>query len=172
MQVWRQWGEEFRTQALARDWADRISPCRDGIFLPGVPTHLARIMHRIHMDWWRVMFVPTPCVCGETVSFYHILFKCINCTDQVKPLSDKLISLGLPFCASPERGLEPSPCCRQTDLQLSHGSLPVEGGTPRDVRIASPTIRVRPRGWRKRRVTLIDDRARWRKRCVQLPEHR
>ena len=97
-QVWRQWGEEFRTQALARDWADRISPCRDGIFLPGVPTHLARIMHRIHMDWWRVMFVPTPCVCGETVSFYHILFKCINCTDQVKPLSDKLISLGLPFC--------------------------------------------------------------------------
>ena len=53
-------GEEFRTQALARYWADRTSPCRDGIFLPGVPTHLARIMHRIHMDWWRVMFVPTP----------------------------------------------------------------------------------------------------------------
>ena len=98
VQVWRQWGEEFRTQALARDWADRTSPCRDGIFFPGVPTHLARIMHRIHMDWWRVMFVPTPCVCGEPVSFYHILFKCINCTDQVKPLSDKLISLGLPLC--------------------------------------------------------------------------
>ena len=58
-----QWGEEFRTQALARDWADRTPPpCRDGIFFPGVPTHLARIMHRIHMDWWRVMFVPTPCV--------------------------------------------------------------------------------------------------------------
>ena len=98
VQVWRQWGEEFPTQALARDWADRTSPCRDGIFFPGVPTHLARIMHRIHMDWWRVMFVPTPCVCGEPVSFYHILFKCINCTDQVKPLTDKLISLGLPLC--------------------------------------------------------------------------
>ena len=98
VQVWRQWGEEFRTQALARDWADRTSPCRDGIFFPGVPTHLARIMHRIHMDWWRVMFVPTPCVCGEPVSFHHVLFQCINCTDQVKPLTDKLISLGLPLC--------------------------------------------------------------------------
>ena len=60
VQVWRQWGEEFRTQAVARDWADRTSHCRDGIFFPGVPTHLARIMHRIHMVWWRVMFVPTP----------------------------------------------------------------------------------------------------------------
>ena len=98
MQEWRQWGEEFRTQALARDWADRTSPCRDGIFFSGVPTHLARIMHRIHMDWWRVISVSTRCVCGEPVSFYHILFKCINCTDQVKPLTDKLISLGLPLC--------------------------------------------------------------------------
>ena len=101
VQVWRQLGGGgggVRIQALARDWADRTSPCRDGIFFPGVQTHLARIMHRIHMDWWRVMFVPTPCVCGELVSFYHVLFKCKNCTDQVKPLTDKLISLGLPLC--------------------------------------------------------------------------
>ena len=57
-----------------------------------------------------------------------------------------------PGSGSPARGLEPSPCCHQTDLQLSHGSLPVEGGTPCDVGIASPTAPpwpagVRPWGW-------------------------
>ena len=44
------------------------------------------------------MFVPTPCVCGEPGSFYHVLFKYKNCTEQVKPLTDKLIRLGLPLC--------------------------------------------------------------------------
>ena len=46
-------------------------------------------MHRIHIDWWKAMRIPTPCVCCEPVSFYHVLFKCKNCIEHAKPLTDK-----------------------------------------------------------------------------------
>ena len=45
---------------------------------------LHAIMHRIHVDWWKVMCIPTPCVCGEPVSFHYVLFKPNNCTFHAK----------------------------------------------------------------------------------------
>ena len=62
--VWRHWGEEFRTQATAREWFDASPPCRDGVFFSGVPTHLARIMYRLRVGCWRLMCTSELCVCG------------------------------------------------------------------------------------------------------------
>ena len=42
--VWRKREEDFRAQATAKEWLDPSPPSRDGVFFPGVPTYLARIM--------------------------------------------------------------------------------------------------------------------------------
>ena len=77
--VWRKRGEDFRAQATAKEWLHPSPPSRDGVFFPGVPTYLARIMYRLRVDCWRTMFVPKPCVCGEAISFHHVLFNCRDC---------------------------------------------------------------------------------------------
>ena len=35
--------------ATAKEWDDTSPPCRAGVFFPGTPTYLARIMHRLHV---------------------------------------------------------------------------------------------------------------------------
>ena len=81
-----------------------LSPCRAGVFFPGVPTYynfiakcqyndctrnvyLARIMHRLHVGVWRWMCVPTKCECGMSVSFHHVMFSCTSCSDHFQPLT-------------------------------------------------------------------------------------
>ena len=48
--VWRKRGEDLRAQATVKEWLDPSPPSRDGVFFPGVPTHLARIMYRLRVD--------------------------------------------------------------------------------------------------------------------------
>ena len=74
-QAWKQWGE-FHPMATAKEWDDTSPPCRAGVFFPGIPTYLARIMHRLHVGVWRCMCVPTNCECVMSVSFHHVVFSC------------------------------------------------------------------------------------------------
>ena len=92
--VWRKREEDFRAQATAKEWLDPSPPSRDGVFFPGVPTHLARIMYRLRMDCWRTMFVPKSCVCG-VISFHHVLFNCRESSAHFAPVTSSLTSLGL-----------------------------------------------------------------------------
>lgn len=55
-------------------------------------------MHRIRVNHWVNMYVPTRCPCGGMVSFYHVLFCCPNCTDARQELEEQLVHLGLPLC--------------------------------------------------------------------------
>ena len=48
--VWRKRGEDFGAQATAKEWLHPSPPSRDGVFFPGVSTHLARIMYRLRVD--------------------------------------------------------------------------------------------------------------------------
>ena len=82
--------------ATAKEWDDTSPPCRAGVFFPGIPTYLARIMHRLHVGVWRC--VPTKCECGMSVSFHHVMFSCTSCSDHFQPLTGKLRSVGLPLC--------------------------------------------------------------------------
>ena len=84
--------------ATAKEWDDISPPCRAGVFFPGIPTYLARIMHRLHVGVWRCMCVPTKCECGMSVSFHHVMFSCTSCSDYFQPLTGKLRSVGLPLC--------------------------------------------------------------------------
>ena len=43
-QAWKQWEKEFHSMATAKEWDDTSPPCRAGVFFPGVPTYLARII--------------------------------------------------------------------------------------------------------------------------------
>ena len=97
-QAWKQWEKEFHPMATAKEWDDTSPPCRAGVFFPGVPTYLARIMHRLHVGVWRCMCVPTKCECGMSVSFHHVMFSCTSCSDHFQPLTGKLRSVGLPLC--------------------------------------------------------------------------
>ena len=96
--VWRKREEDFRAQATAKEWLDPSPPSRDGVFFPGVPTYLARIMYRLRMDCWRTMFVPKSCVCGGVISFHHVLFNCRESSAHFAPVTSSLTSLGLPLC--------------------------------------------------------------------------
>ena len=97
-QAWKQWEKEFHPMATAKEWDDTSPPCRAGVFFPGIPTYLARIMHRLHVGVWRCMCVPTKCECGMSVSFHHVMFSCTSCSDHFQPLTGKLRSVGLPLC--------------------------------------------------------------------------
>ena len=99
-QVWKQWEKEFHPMATAKEWDDTSPPCRAGVFFPGIPTYLARIMHRLHVGVWRCMCVPTKCECGMSVSFHHVMFSCTSCSDHFQPLTGKLRSVGLPLCTN------------------------------------------------------------------------
>ena len=123
---------QFHSMATAREWDDTSPPCRAGVFFPGIPTYLARIMHRLHVGVWRCMCVRTKCECGMSVSFHHVMFSCTSCSDRFQPLTGKLRSLGLPL-----RG------CSQTGLHLSTGSPPVVCGTTGYVQ-CFPAARVHP----------------------------
>ena len=96
-EAWKQW-EEFHPMATAKEWDDTSSPCRAGVFFPGIPTYLARIMHRLHVGVWRCMCVPTKCKCGMGDSFHHVIFSCTSCSDHFQTLTGKLRSVGLPLC--------------------------------------------------------------------------
>ena len=96
--VWRKREEDFRAQATAKEWLDPSPPSRDGVFFPGVPTYLARIMYRLRMDCWRTMFVPKSCVCGGVISFHHVVFNCRESSAHFAPVTSSLTSLGLPLC--------------------------------------------------------------------------
>ena len=72
-QVWKQWEKEFHPMATAKEWDDTSPPCRAGVFFPGIPTYLARIMHRLHVGVWR-------CMCDERLVsprdvLLHLMFR-------------------------------------------------------------------------------------------------
>ena len=81
--------------ATAKEWDATSPPCRAGVFFPGIPTYLARIMHRLHVGVWRCMCVPTKCECGMSVSFHHVMFSCTSCSDHFQLLTGKLRNVGL-----------------------------------------------------------------------------
>ena len=83
----------FRAQSTAKEWLDPSPPSRDGVFFPGVPTYLVRIMYRLRMDCWRTMFVSKSCVCGGAISFHHVLFNCRECSAHFAPVTSSLTSL-------------------------------------------------------------------------------
>ena len=97
-QAWKKWVKEFDPIAMAKECDDTSPPCRAGVFFPGIPTYLARIMHRLHVGVWRCMCVLTKCECGMSVSFHHVMFSCTSCSDHFQPLTGKLRSMGLPLC--------------------------------------------------------------------------
>ena len=84
--------------ATAKEWDDNSPPSRAGVFFPGAPTHIASIMHRLHVGVWRCMCVPTKCECGMSVSFHHVMFSSTSCSDHFQPLTGKLRSVGLLLC--------------------------------------------------------------------------
>ena len=63
-------------------------------------------MHRLHVGVWRCMCVPTKCECGMSVSFHHVMFSCISCSDHFQPLTGKLRSMGLPLCTKSLAGCD------------------------------------------------------------------
>ena len=97
-QAWKQWIEGVPPNGHGQGVDDTSPPCRAGVFFPGIPTYLARIMHRLHVGVWRRMCVPTKCECGMSVSFHHVMFSCTSCSDHFQPLTGKLRSVGLPLC--------------------------------------------------------------------------
>ena len=86
-QAWKQWEKEFHSMATAKEWDDTSPPSRAGVFFPGMPTYLARIMYRLHVGVWRCMRVPTKCECGMSVSFHLVMFSCTSCSDHFQPLT-------------------------------------------------------------------------------------
>ena len=58
--------------------------------------HLSTIMYRLRCDVWRTIFVPKLCLCGQTVSPYHAIFKCPALAGHFKSITDKLRPLNLP----------------------------------------------------------------------------
>ena len=137
--------------ATAKEWDDTSPPCRAGVFFPGVPTYLARIMHRLYVGVWGCMYVPTKCECGMSVSFHRVIFSCTSCSDHFQHLTGKLRSVGLPLCTKKPGSvrqasrMQPLAGCSQTGLHLSTGSLPVVGGTTGYVQ-RFPAARVNPGG--------------------------
>ena len=53
-------------------------------------------MYRLRCDVWRTIFVPKLCLCGQTVSPYHAIFKCPALAGHFKPIADKLRLLNPP----------------------------------------------------------------------------
>ena len=52
--------------------------------------------YRLRCDVWRTIFVPKLCLCGQTVSPYHAIFKCPALAGRFKSITDKLRLLNLP----------------------------------------------------------------------------
>ena len=69
---------------------------RHGVRFPPLSVHLSTIMYRLRCDVWRTIFVPKLCLCGQTVSPYHAIFKCPALAGHFKPIIDKLRLLNLP----------------------------------------------------------------------------
>ena len=65
-------------------------------FLP-LSVHLSTILYRLRCDVWRTIFVPKLCLCGQTVSPYHAIFKCPALAGRFKSVTDKLRLLNLPL---------------------------------------------------------------------------
>lgn len=87
--VWKQWTEEFAAIPV-RNLYDKSVPTWDGVMFPSLPTHVARIAHRLHLGIWKTMFIPKKCICDQFVSFYHVIFKCPKQAEHFKPLVDIL----------------------------------------------------------------------------------
>ena len=98
-QAWKQWEKEFHSSTQwprPRSGTIPLPPARAGVFFPGKPTYIARIMHRLRVGCWRC--VPKSCECRMSVPFQHVMFSCTSCSDRFQPLTGKLRSLGLPLC--------------------------------------------------------------------------
>ena len=94
----KQAGEGVPPNGHGQGVGRHLSPCRAGVFFSKIPTYLARIMHRLHVGFWRCVCVPTKCECGMSVSFHHVMFSCTSCSDHFQPLTGKLRSMVLPLC--------------------------------------------------------------------------
>ena len=64
--------------------------------LLGVVCQCTSPMYRLRCDVWRTIFVPKLCLCGQTVSPYHAIFKCPALAGHFKPIADKLRLLNPP----------------------------------------------------------------------------
>ena len=140
-------GEDFRAQATAKEWLDLSPPSRDGVFFPGVPTYLARIMYRLRVDCWRIMSVPKPFVCRGAISFHHVLFNCREFSAHFAPVTSSLTSLGLQLaseawrsgtsgagaCSMPQPNSSTCKCAGRPRTSLAPpvpGLTPWDGGSP------------------------------------------
>ena len=97
--AWTSWREEFATQ-VRRDspTADCSLPSRKGALLQGIPSPIARLVHRLGCNFWRTIFVHLHCICGDGfLSFHHCLFRCESLREHFSPLVSRLENLELPL---------------------------------------------------------------------------
>ena len=95
--VWKLCGEEFSAKARDSGYTNDLSPpCRHDVRFPPLSVDLSTIMYRLRCDVWRTIFVPKLCLCGQTVSRYHAIFKCPALAGHFKSVTDKLRLLNLP----------------------------------------------------------------------------
>ena len=95
--VWKLCGEEFAAKAKDSGYTNDLSPpCRHGVRFPSLSVHLSTTMYRLRCDVLRTIFVPKLCLCGQTVSPYHAIFKCPALAGHFKPITDKLRLLNPP----------------------------------------------------------------------------
>ena len=97
--AWRTWTEEFAAHVERKCPTVECSlPSRKGAFLPGVPSPLARLIHRLRCNHWKCIHVPKRCICpGGTLSFHHVLFRCQPLREHFAPLTSTMTDLGLPL---------------------------------------------------------------------------
>ena len=87
--VWKLCGEKFAAKARDSGYTNDLSPpCRHGVHFPPLSVHLSTIMYRLRCDVWRTIFVPKLCLCGQTVSPYHAIFKCPALAGHFKSVTD------------------------------------------------------------------------------------
>ena len=94
--AWERWSGEYKREAEARSWPARAPPSR-GVRWQGWPGVLADVMSRLCCDTWRTIFVPTPCVCGGSISFHHCLFHCPILNPHFYNVRQRLATSSLPL---------------------------------------------------------------------------
>ena len=94
--AWQQWEGEYRTMAETRSWPAKAPPTR-GVRWRGRPRFLPEIMSRLCCDTWRTIYIPTSCVCGGNISFFHCFFRCPVLTPHFYLIQQRLAASSLPL---------------------------------------------------------------------------
>ena len=54
-------------------------------------------MSRLCCDTWRTIYIPTSCVCGGNISFFHCFFRCPVLTPHFYLIQQRLAASSLPL---------------------------------------------------------------------------